>query len=103
MITGGEPCLHLDLVEEFVSGGEDFEYPIFTTIETNGSIKIPISVMKSIDLVSISPKLKSSIPTQEKMKRFGMKYSEEIEKGILKREKIFLILWIGLFVPMIFN
>lgn len=89
MITGGEPCLHLDLVEEFASGGEDFEYPIFVTIETNGSIKIPISVMRSVDLVSISPKLKSSIPTQEKMKRFGMKYSEEIEKRHIKeRENI---------------
>jgi 7-carboxy-7-deazaguanine synthase len=89
MITGGEPCLHLDLVEEFASNSDDFDYPISITIETNGSIKVPPSVMKSIDLASISPKLESSIPTQEKMEKFGMKYSKEIEKKHIKeRENI---------------
>lgn len=78
MITGGEPCLHLEFLQEILKD-EDCDHPNSITIETNGSIPIPFELMTKVSLVSISPKLSSSIPTREKMERLGLEYSESLE------------------------
>lgn len=58
IITGGEPYLQKGL-EELVTKLREFGYAI--TIETNGTIYKPFKV----DLLSISPKLKTSTPTED--------------------------------------
>jgi len=60
VITGGEPMIHetvSDLLERLGDAG------YHTTIETNGTIYRD----SSINLASISPKLQSSTPTQERV------------------------------------
>lgn len=59
VLTGGEPLIHeksMQLLDEIS------DYGYHTTVETNGTIYRDAA----IDLVSISPKLKSSIPTSER-------------------------------------
>ena len=59
VITGGEPYLQNDL-PEFVNLLKQRQ--LFVTIETNGTIFIPTKV----DFLSISPKLSTSAPRNEK-------------------------------------
>lgn len=65
LITGGEPMLHAELVSELVKIAR--QRALFITMETNGTI--PPSEERIFDnfrlnLVSISPKLSSSIPCE---------------------------------------
>ena len=62
MITGGEPTIHPELLQELIQMCHEREKIV--TLETNGTIPWQ-DVLKpgiSPDLVSISPKLKNSIP-----------------------------------------
>lgn len=59
VITGGEPMIH-DGVVDLLDSLHDAGY--HTTVETNGTIYRDTS----IDLASISPKLQSSTPTQQR-------------------------------------
>lgn len=58
MITGGSPTMHPELLEELTQLAK--EKNIFTTLETEGSHFVKTE--HKIDLVSISPKFKNSIP-----------------------------------------
>jgi 7-carboxy-7-deazaguanine synthase len=58
VLTGGEPMLSSEIVE-FTTSLKDFDYQI--TIETSGTIYHPVVC----DLMSISPKLRNTIPTNE--------------------------------------
>ena len=70
VITGGEPLLHLHL-DELITLLHENNYHI--TIETNGTI-FNTTVAKFCNLLSISPKLKSSEPSLEKL---GVNYSAD--------------------------
>lgn len=59
VVTGGEPMIH-DAVTDLLKRLDDAGY--HTTVETNGTIYRDTS----IDLASISPKLQSSTPTDQK-------------------------------------
>ena len=59
VLTGGEPMIHEESVELL---DELADYGYHTTVETNGTIYRDAA----IDLASISPKLASSTPTQER-------------------------------------
>jgi 7-carboxy-7-deazaguanine synthase len=59
VVTGGEPMLH-DEIETLLTRLDDAGYHV--TVETNGTVHRDTH----IDLASISPKLASSTPTQER-------------------------------------
>lgn len=80
MITGGEPTLHMPLVEDLVSICRGLNKIV--TLETNGTIPYPHDKNFYVDLVSISPKLKNSIPYSQP---HNAKTHEE------RRENIFAI------------
>lgn len=65
VITGGEPTIHPEIVE---LAKELKKLKLHITLETNG-VHFNPELIKYIDLVSISPKLKSSIPTKDKIKK----------------------------------
>jgi len=58
VLTGGEPMLASDIVE-FTKQLKDFDYHI--TIETSGTVFQPVTC----DLISISPKLRNTVPFDE--------------------------------------
>ena len=64
VITGGEPTLQKDNLENLCKELKSINKNIFITLETNGTIYH--SFADYIDLFSISPKLKSSIPVGTK-------------------------------------
>lgn len=72
IISGGEPCLYPDFIKRVL---DSFGHHV-VTVETNGTIFPPSETAEVIDLVSISPKLYSSIPTEEKCVRVNQTYSE---------------------------
>ena len=77
VITGGEPLLQKNitiLIDELAKLG------FFLSLETNGTLALPLN----IDFVSISPKLKSSIP-------FNQKFESIHEK--LRYNKNALLFW----------
>ena len=67
VITGGEPAMQAEELNELCYKLKAFNKNIFITLETNGTIYDKFAEL--IDLISISPKLKSSVP-----------YSTEYEK-----------------------
>ncbi len=67
VITGGEPTLQTNDLTVLCQKIKEFDKSIFITLETNGTIAGDF--LNYLDLVSVSPKLKSSIP-------FGTKYEE---------------------------
>jgi 7-carboxy-7-deazaguanine synthase len=76
VITGGEPTLYdLDgFMEELDSlldkeVGFDRAYNIYTTIETNGTNEISKRLLNDLDLISVSPKLSTSCPSEEEIKK----------------------------------
>ncbi len=99
VITGGEPALQsnelYDLCAELKSGFEN----AFITLETNGTIYGKFA--ENIDLASISPKLKSSIPFDTKYELFHSlnrinkesfrKFQSDSEKGIYDIQWKFVI------------
>ena len=60
VITGGEPAMHDDELEELCSELKKVNPVCFITIETNGTFTG--NFLKLTDLISVSPKLKSSVP-----------------------------------------
>ena len=65
LITGGEPTLNLTLLRDLINIARKAKKKV--TIETNGTVIKPDVLGKGHypDLISISPKLSSSIPTGE--------------------------------------
>ncbi len=64
VITGGEPLIQATAVHSLIQrcNAEGWH----TTVETNGTIYSP-QIVRDASLLSISPKLSSSIPTNEKL------------------------------------
>lgn len=75
VITGGEPFMQPDPLVELVEKIKDLR--LITTIETNGTIYNE-ELVERIDLISLSPKLESSIPTLEKQNSLGLKLPKEL-------------------------
>jgi organic radical activating enzyme len=67
VITGGEPAMQAEELNELCQQLKKLNKNIFITLETNGTIYDKFAEL--IDLISISPKLNSSVP-----------YSTEFEK-----------------------
>lgn len=93
VITGGEPAIQKEELSLLCSGLKSSG--AYITLETNGTI---ISDFKNnIDLVSVSPKLSSSVPygteheKAHKINRINNDVLLEYEKGF--REKLFDIQW----------
>lgn len=76
VITGGEPTLYdLDGFLEELYGildkevGSDYAYNIKVTIETNGTNEISKRLLNDLDLISVSPKLSTSCPSEEEIEK----------------------------------
>jgi len=76
VITGGEPTLYdLDgFMEELRSilnreVGPSRFYDIYTTIETNGTNELSKRLLNDLDLISVSPKLSTSCPSEEELEK----------------------------------
>lgn len=82
-ISGGEPCLNQEVLFDLIQIGEDYNMDI--SIETNGSIVVDEKLLKRIDLANISPKLSSSEPTNEKLKKFGLSWTPSLKKHASSR------------------
>lgn len=85
-ISGGEPFLHPDVVTDLIEIAND--YCMDVLIETNGTLLVDKSILKEIDLINISPKLSSSEPTDEKLKKLGMEWSPALKKHTVERFNI---------------
>ena len=78
-ITGGEPFLNYEIVADLINIATLHNKDV--TVETNGTIQtIPQSILRQIDCVNISPKLSSSDPTIEKLKKNNLNWSSALEK-----------------------
>lgn len=75
-ITGGEPCLHPEVMEDLIEIADDYSMDVM--VETNGTITLPKELLQKIDLVNISPKLSSSSPTEEKLKKLGLQWTQAL-------------------------
>ncbi|MGB9697101.1 MAG: 7-carboxy-7-deazaguanine synthase QueE [Ignavibacteria bacterium] len=95
VITGGEPTLQRTGLIELCSALKKLDKKIFVTLETNGTRYG--EYVKFIDLISISPKLATSIPSNEKFKKLHLK--NRLNFNILRqyelgaRQKIYDIQW----------
>ena len=76
VITGGEPTLYdldgfleelYDILDKEV--GSDYAYNIKVTIETNGTNEISKRLLNDLDLISVSPKLSTSCPSEEEIEK----------------------------------
>jgi len=81
VISGGEPTMQTEALEELVERLHCLGY--HTTIETNGTI-FSEKLAKFVDLVSISPKLRSSTPFEKHLQGTGIKFNA---KWVEKHEK----------------
>ena len=72
VITGGEPTIYLDELNEICKEIKEINSDSVITIETNGTFIG--NFVNQIDLISVSPKLRSSIP-------FGTEYEKLHEKN----------------------
>ena len=81
MITGGEPFFNISLLERIINIAKKFEH--FITIETAG-IQFHET---SADFISLSPKLKSSVP-EEKVYNIGDKEVSIVSSLILRHDKL---------------
>ena len=72
VITGGEPVYQAKGILQLMDSLTDLG--LVYTIETNGSVYNE-ELFKRVQLISFSPKLKSSNPTKEKLDQLGMKLS----------------------------
>lgn len=78
IITGGEPCIYPE-IENLIDLCKQHNKHI--TLETNGTQTLTKSLMKEIDLVSISPKLSNSTPV-------GTSWAEQHDKARIHQAAI---------------
>ncbi len=71
VITGGEPAMQDDKLTLLCKKLKSLDKKIFITLETNGTIYGKFA--EHIDLVSISPKLKSSVPYKTEFEKMHSK------------------------------
>lgn len=84
VITGGEPTLQRVGLIELCSEIKKLDKKIFITLETNGTRYG--EYVKFIDLISISPKLATSIPSDEKFKKRHLK--QRLNFNVLKKYQL---------------
>lgn len=99
VITGGEPTIQLEELNALCSEIKNLNNKIFITIETNGTFIGDF--IEYIDLVSISPKLKSSVPYDTEFEKTHeqnrinidvlKEYSENYNKGLFDIQWKFVI------------
>ncbi len=76
LISGGGPTLHPELLSELVRVAKEYDH--FVTIETEGSEYVETEA----DFISLSPKLKSSVPIE------GYKVEYLNRKRIITKEEV---------------
>ncbi|HPR30894.1 MAG TPA: 7-carboxy-7-deazaguanine synthase QueE [Prolixibacteraceae bacterium] len=69
VISGGEPFIQAEALSALVSGLKQ-ERNLHVSVETNGTL-FHEELCRQIDFFSISPKLGNSLPTCEKMEKYG--------------------------------
>ncbi|MBP7507327.1 MAG: 7-carboxy-7-deazaguanine synthase QueE [Prolixibacteraceae bacterium] len=77
VISGGEPLLQSENIS-FLISELDKERKIHYSVETNGTIYNE-KLIEKIDFFSISPKLKNSVPTIEKIKKQNITVNSDID------------------------
>ncbi len=82
MITGGEPTMHPDILNLLVNIAKKFDH--FVTIETAGIF----FVKTNADFISISPKLKSSVPKIHSKHILGGKEIEVTSQMVKRHEDL---------------
>lgn len=80
VLTGGEPCLYPD----FIRWVKDIFPTHHLTVETNGTIFVGSEIARKIDLLSISPKMISSIDSQDTHKENREKWINQSYESIAK-------------------
>ncbi len=83
VITGGEPVLQQVVLAKLCQRIKE-ELELHITIETNGTL-FNEELCKWIDLFSISPKLRNSIPSPEKLAQYDIDYSAPFKMHAQKR------------------
>lgn len=78
VISGGEPTIQPEPLKELVRKLKR-QLKVHITVETNGITYVP-EIMRFIDLMSISPKLRSSDPTAAKNKKLDHPVDEQYLK-----------------------
>lgn len=77
IISGGEPFIQANAVTELIRQIRN-DRGINISVETNGTL-FDQNLVQEIDFFSISPKLKNSMPTTEKIKKSGIKFQHNLE------------------------
>ncbi len=77
VISGGEPTMQTEQLEELLEALQNNGY--YTTVETNATIYSD-KIAKNTNLISMSPKLKNSVPTKLAVEGTNAKYSEKWEE-----------------------
>lgn len=85
-ISGGEPFLYPEILSNLIDIADS--YCMDVMIETNGSIEIEEKLLKKIDIANISPKLSSSNPTNEKLEKLGLQWTEALKNHAKSRFNI---------------
>jgi len=89
VISGGEPFIQAEGISELISELKK-ERNIHISIETNGTL-FNDELVSNIDFFSISPKLKNSVPTKEKLDKTGVMIPFEPEQAEKTRRNISVI------------
>lgn len=74
VVSGGEPTMQTEALEELLETLQKLGY--HTTIETNATI-FSENISQHTNLVSMSPKLSTSVPHQANLAGTGIEYSEK--------------------------
>lgn len=82
-ITGGEPLLQLEAVEELVIKLKTSGFRV--CIETNGTVKPSSNLLELVDMWSVSPKLKSFGPKIANINIFKDLLGDAISKNIANK------------------
>lgn len=85
-ITGGEVFLYPEIVRDIIEIAKTYDKNVI--VETNGTIAPCPKIIGDIDLINISPKLKSSEPTEEKCAKLGMKMTKVMKNHSKNRWNI---------------
>ena len=99
VITGGEPTIHLKEINALCSEIKKLNSKVFITVETNGTFIGDF--IDYINLISISPKLKSSVPIGTEFEKIHeqnrinidvfKEYNENYKKGLYDIQWKFVI------------
>ncbi len=90
-LSGGEPGLYPELISYLKDTYPDH----FLLVETNGTVILSPETASKVDFASISPKLSSSVPTEDKCSKMGIKYTPKMQAhDILRFSLEALMSWV---------